>query len=68
MDAQKKLQSVDLFSGLGLHSFWTQTFAETVLYCENDAAVRPLLLSAMERGLIPKAPVHKDVKKHQNTR
>ena len=57
----KKIWSADLFSGLGLHGWWSQSFAQPVIYCEIDPLVRPLLLSAMHRGLVPKAPVHKDI-------
>ena len=56
-----KMRSADLFSGLGLHAWWSQSFAVPAIYCEISKDVRPILLSAMHRGLVPKAPVHKDI-------
>lgn len=57
----EKLRSADLFSGLGLHAFWSQSFAQPTVFCEIDKSARSILLSAMHRGLIPTAPVHPDV-------
>ena len=55
------IRSADLCSGIGLWAFALQGFARPVLYCENDPSVTPLLLSAMNKHLIPEANIHADL-------
>jgi len=56
------LKSADLCSGIGLHAWWSQSFAKPEIYCEIELDPRALLQSAMTRGLIAEAPVWDDVK------
>lgn len=56
-----KLQSLDLFSGIGGFSYALHDLATPLLYCDNDPTATAALESLMARRLLPRARVHPDV-------
>lgn len=54
--------SIDLFSGLGGNALAFRDFATPLMYCEILPGARCILKSAMDRGHIPEAPIHNDVR------
>lgn len=54
--------SVDLFSGIGGFALALQGICRPLLYCDNSARANHVLESAMERGLLPSAPIVTDVR------
>lgn len=66
MDAGKNsvdlLKGLDLFSGVGGITYALQEFIEPVAYCEIDPYCQSVLLSRMQTGDLPKAPIWDDVR------
>lgn len=57
-----KLETVDLFSGLGGISYALKDFVKTTLYCDIQPYCQNLLFERMKNCDIDKAPVHSDIK------
>ena len=55
------MHSMDLFSGIGGNAFAFRSFATPALYCEVDGTAVRILQAAMDKGYVPRAPVHGDV-------
>lgn len=63
MDLPKeRLNSLDLFSGIGGNSIALSEWVNTVAYCENDRFAQAVLLSNMSIGRIPARPIWDDVR------
>ena len=57
-----RLQTLDLFSGIGGFSFALHPMCKTIAYCECDEQAVACLTGAMMSGYIDKAPVFPDVR------
>lgn len=55
------IPTLDLFSGCGGITHALRDIATPVMYCEKDPVPRRVLEALMERGALPRAPVHEDV-------
>ncbi len=55
------LNGLDLFSGIGGNSIALKGYVRTIAYCERDRYAQAVLLSRMENGDIPKAPIWDDI-------
>lgn len=55
------LNGLDLFSGIGGITIALSEWVRPVAYCENDRFPQAVLLSLMEKGEIPIAPIWDDV-------
>lgn len=55
------LNGLDLFSGIGGISLALAPWVRPIAYCENDRYAQGVLLSRMEAGDIPSAPIWDDV-------
>jgi DNA (cytosine-5)-methyltransferase 1 len=58
----KKLNGVDLFSGIGGIAMALHEWVEPVAYCEIDRYAQAVLLSRMQDGTLPAAPIWNDVR------
>jgi site-specific DNA-cytosine methylase len=58
-----RLNTLDLFSGIGGISLALRSRCKTIAYCDKDADCRAVLQRCMAKGLIDKAPVFEDVVK-----
>lgn len=56
------MNGLDLFSGIGGLSLALQPWVKTIAYCENDRFCQAVLLSRMQDGSLPYAPVWDDVR------
>lgn len=54
--------SLDLFTGIGGFAYALKAICKPVGYCDRDPFCRRVLESLIRRGLIPKAPIHTDIK------
>lgn len=57
------LRTVDLFTGIGGITHALHGLATPIAYCDIASESQAVLTSLMERGLLPKASICKDVKK-----
>ena len=57
----KKLRTLDLFSGIGGFSLALKDIARTVAYCEIDSACRDILTARMRDNGLEKAPIFHDI-------
>jgi len=57
----RKLRGLDLFSGIGGITRGLSKWSEPVAYCERDEYAQMVLLSRMENGDIPNAPIWNDI-------
>lgn len=55
------MNGLDLFSGIGGISYALQDFVRPVAYCEIEPYCQSVLLSRMQTGDLPKAPIWDDV-------
>lgn len=62
MDILKKIRSLDLFSGIGGITLGLQHWTKPVAYCEIDPYCQSVLLSRMQDGTLPKAPIWSDIR------
>ena len=60
-NSARKLQTLDLFSGLGGMTLGLSEFAEPLLYCDVDPTAQQVLVRRMSQGQLPPAPIHGDV-------
>lgn len=51
------MNGLDLFSGIGGITLALKEFVKTVAYCEIDPYCQSVLLSRMQEGNLPKAPI-----------
>lgn len=58
----KKLNGLDLFSGIGGISFGLEQWVRTIAYCEQDRYAQAVLLSRMQSGDLDRAPIWDDVR------
>jgi DNA-cytosine methyltransferase len=58
-----KLSSIDLFSGIGGLTLALHGIATPKLYCEIDDNAVAVLQANMRRGKLPRAPIHRDIRK-----
>lgn len=56
-----KINTIDLFSGIGGISLALQGYIETHLYCEIDTYCHKVLYERMKDGNLESAPIHADV-------
>jgi len=56
-----KLNAIDLFSGYGGITVALSKYARPVVYCEKERYAQAILLSRMEEGKLPAAPIWDDV-------
>ena len=56
-----KLRSLDLFSGYGGITLALREYVEPVMYCEIERYAQAMLISRMDDGSLPFAPVWNDV-------
>jgi site-specific DNA-cytosine methylase len=56
-----KIQGLDLFSGIGGISLALRDYMRPVAYCEIDPYCQSVLLSRMQTGDLPKAPIWDDI-------
>ena len=59
--SKTKMRSIDLFSGIGGITNALEEWCEPVVYCENEPYAQSVLLSRMQKGDLPKAPIWDDV-------
>lgn len=57
-----KLDGLDLFSGIGGNSLALSEWVNVNAYCEQDSFAQSVLLSNMQRGLLPHRPIWDDVR------
>lgn len=57
----RKLKSLDLFSGIGGLTYSLSDVCDPVAYCEIDNNCQRLLRHNMDRGYLPRAPIFSDV-------
>lgn len=62
MAPPRKLRSLDLFSGIGGITYGLRDVTKPLAYCEIDPHAQAVLSDNIARGLLPKAPVHSDVR------
>lgn len=55
------LNGLDLFSGIGGITLGLEPWVKTIAYCENDRYAQAVLLSRMQEGRLPIAPIWDDV-------
>ncbi len=58
---EKKLNGLDLFSGIGGISKALETWVRPIAYCENDRYAQAVLLTRMQQRDLPIAPIWDDV-------
>lgn len=59
----RRVNGLDLFSGLGGIALALHPYVRTVGYCEIEPYCQRVLTKRMEQGLLDVAPIHKDVTK-----
>jgi len=57
----RRLNGLDLFSGIGGNSLGLRQYTKTIAYCEQDRHAQSILLSRMSEGAIESAPIWDDV-------
>ena len=62
MDLSKKLNGLDLFSGIGGISYALQDWVRSIAYCEIEPYCQSVLLSRMQEGDLSKAPIWDDIR------
>jgi DNA (cytosine-5)-methyltransferase 1 len=62
LSMHRKLNGLDLFSGIGGFAIALDPFVNTVAYCEQDKYCQAVLLSRIEDGKIPNAPIWDDIR------
>lgn len=58
----KKMEYIDVFSGIGGIGYALAPFVKPILYCEVDKYCQQVLTERMRDGHIDKAPIHADIK------
>lgn len=58
----KKIRTLDVFSGIGGVSRALSPFCSTVMYCETDKYCQAVLTERMETGDLDRAPIHSDIR------
>jgi hypothetical protein len=58
----RMLKSLDLFSGIGGITLALKGLCKPVAYCEIDPHAQCVLNARMDDGMLPRAPVHDDVR------
>ena len=61
VDHTRRLNGLDLFSGIGGISLALEPWVRTIAYCENNKYSQAVLLSRMSEGLLERAPIWDDV-------
>jgi DNA (cytosine-5)-methyltransferase 1 len=61
------LHALDLFSGIGGITYALQDFVRPVAYCEIEPYCQSVLLSRMQEGHLPKAPIWDDIRTFQGS-
>jgi len=56
------MNGLDLFSGIGGITLALSEWVRSIAYCENDRYAQAVLLSRMDDGYLPKAPIWDDVR------
>lgn len=56
------MNGLDLFSGIGGITLGLSKWVKPVAYCEIEEYAQAVLISKMENGLLPKAPIWDDIK------
>jgi DNA (cytosine-5)-methyltransferase 1 len=59
---KEKLNGLDLFSGIGGITEALSPWITPTIYCENEVYAQSVLLSRMQRGELPIAPIWDDIK------
>lgn len=62
VDLSNMLNGLDLFSGIGGISLALAPWVRPTAYCENDPYATAVLLSRMQEGVLPLAPIWDDVR------
>lgn len=57
----RKLNGLDVFSGIGGFAIGLDPYVNTIAYCEQDKYCQSVLLSRIEEGTIPNAPIWDDI-------
>ena len=57
----RRLNGLDLFSGIGGNSIGLNEYVNTIAYCEADRHAQAVLLSRMGDGHLSKAPIWDDI-------
>jgi len=60
-ERKRKLRSIDLFSGIGGITNALEDWCEPIMYCEKEPFAQSVLLSRMQKGDLPKAPIWDDI-------
>ena len=58
---RNKMRALDLFSGYGGITLAMENYARPIMYCEIEKYTQAILLSRMDDGTIPFAPIWNDV-------
>jgi DNA (cytosine-5)-methyltransferase 1 len=60
-ESRNKLRSISLFSGYGGIALGLHQYSEPILYCDIEPYAQAVLLSRMDDGTLPFAPIWNDV-------
>lgn len=58
----RRIQLIDLFTGIAGFSLALRSAFQTVLYCEIDATCQCVINTLIGKGLIDRAPIHPDIR------
>lgn len=62
MQEQERLKALSLFTGIEGIGLGLQEYVTPILYCEKSKFAQQCLLTNMQRGAIPIAPIWEDIK------
>lgn len=62
MNGLDLLKGLDLFSGIGGISLALNEWVKPIAYCEIEPYCQSVLLSRMQEGHLPKAPIWDDIR------
>ena len=58
---QKRIPTLDLFSGIGGFAYGLHSICSTIAYCEKDKCCQEVLRQRMSDGIIDVAPIFDDI-------
>jgi DNA (cytosine-5)-methyltransferase 1 len=67
-EPDNRIRSLDLFSGYGGISLALENYTRPIMYCEIERYAQGILLSRMDDGTLPVAPIWNDVTSLDGTR